>query len=327
MKSLDFRRAYEGEKLAREKAERLLQERSRELIEANQTLSSAYGNYKKAYERQVLARERAEQLLEERSRELFDANKTLQAAYDELQNQKSHLVQKEKLASIGLLAAGVAHELNNPIGFIKSNLKVLEDYLSLINKLLESFEVVAERVTNDPDSVDYKEDLQSLVRLALQNDLGFMLKDSLDSIKESLVGAERVQDIVSNLTDFARTGSDQWLDCDINQCIDNAIKLVWNKVKYKLEIEKHYGDIPIIKASVGQLNQVFVNLIINASQAIKTKGKLKITTKQDGEMIQIEFTDTGPGIEEENLMRLFDPFFTTKDVNEGTGLGFALLKS
>ncbi len=285
------------------------------------------GNYKKAYERQKLARERAEELLEVRSRELYEANQTLQAAYDSLQGQKSQLIQKEKLSSIGLLAAGVAHELNNPIGFIKSNLHVLEDYLQLVNELLASFQAVSERVDSDPESVDYKKDLEGLITLARDNDLAYVLKDSLASIRESLTGAGRVEEIVTNLTDFARTGTDEWSWCDVNELIDSALKLVWNKIKYKLVLEKDYGELPNIHACGGQLNQVFVNIIINAGQAIEGMGTLRISTAKMGDMVRIDFEDDGPGFKEDDLMRLFDPFFTTKDVDEGTGLGLYISHS
>lgn len=278
-------------------------------------------DYKKAYERQRKAREKAEELLEDRARELYEANQFLKSAYEGLQEQKAYLIQKEKLASIGLLAAGVAHELNSPIGFIKSNLCVLNEYLSLIDNLSVNFQAVSNRVTEEPDSVDYRHELQYLVGLAEANNLTFVIKDSLDSINESLLGTERVESIILGLTDFARTGDEQGSVCDINICLDSALKLVWNKIKYNLAIEKDYGDLPEVYAYSGQLVQVFVNIIINASQAISGNGWLKIGTRVVGKNVQIEFVDSGPGVPEKNLTKLFDPFFTTKDVQQGTGLG------
>jgi len=278
-------------------------------------------DYQRAYERQKKARERAENLLEVRSRELFEANQVLKSAYDSLSKQKNQLVQKEKLASIGLLAAGIAHEINNPIGFIKSNLQTLEEYLDLLNNLLVSFQEVAIRVEREPEQVDYPRELQKLVRLARDNDLAFLIKDSLDSIRESLAGTRRVEEIIINLRDFSRSDSDKRIQCDLNEVIENTLKLVWNEIKYKVKIHKELSELPLIYACVGQLNQVFINIILNAIQAMGDGGELTIGTKFSGHHVQVDFIDNGPGIPQDILNRLFDPFFTTKDVGYGTGLG------
>lgn len=284
-------------------------------------------DYKKAYERQKLARERAETLLEVRSRELYDSNISLQQSHAKLRNNQIKLLHQEKLASIGLLAAGVAHEINNPISFVKSNLEVLSGYFSLLNKLLTQFQSVANRVYTDPEAVDYRKELESLIVLAQENDLVFLIEDSLDSIKESLTGTERVKDIVVNLRDYSRSDTDPRTLCSINELIDSIIKVLWGEIKYKIKIEKDFGELPPFYAYVGQLSQVFVNIIMNAIQEMPVDETLKIVTRKEGESIRIDFIDSGPGISEENLGKLFDPFFTTKDVGEGTGLGLYISHS
>jgi len=278
-------------------------------------------DYETAHEQQRLARETAESLLELRLHELEKANQTLTIAYEKMRGRQALFVQQEKLASIGLLAAGIAHEINNPIGFVKSNLQVLSDYFVQLNNLLIPFQAAAYRVNKDPDGADYREELTSLVRLAQENDLAFIIQDCLDSIKESLRGAERVQDIVVNLRDYTRSDSDKRVLCSINEIIDNTLNVLWSEIKHKITIERDYSELPEVYAYAGQLNQVFINIIMNAIQAMPVAGALKILTRQEGGSIRIDFIDRGHGIPERHLYRLFDPFFTTKDVGQGTGLG------
>ncbi len=278
-------------------------------------------DYKKAYHRQKLAREKAESLLEGRSRELYEASLELRKTYEKLHSQRAQLMQQEKLASIGLLAAGVAHEINNPISFVKSNLQVLSDYFVILSKLLIRFQEVAKKVNTDPDSVNYRSELTNLVKLAQDNDLAFIIQDSLDSIRESVTGAERVEAIVVNLRDYSRSESSRRELCFVNEIIDSVIKEISKKYKYKIRIEKDYGELPQIYAYVGELNQVFINIIVNAIQALSAGETLRIVTRTEGESIRIDFIDSGPGIPKNSLSKVFDPFFTTKDVGEGTGLG------
>lgn len=278
-------------------------------------------DYHRAYERQKKARERAEDLLEIRSRELFEANQVLKSAYDSLSQQKDQFVQQEKLASIGLLAAGIAHEINNPIGFIKSNLQTLEGYLEIMNKLLIPFREVSARVIEKPQTVDYEIELTALVHLARDNDLEHIVADSLESIRENLQGTRRVEEIIINLRDFSRQDSDKRVLCDINLVIESSLRLLMNELKYKVEIKKDLQKLPLCYASVGQLNQVFVNILLNAIQAMGNGGVITIRSAVDGDNVRIEFADSGAGIPKENLTKLFDPFFTTKEVGHGTGLG------
>ena len=278
-------------------------------------------DYKKAYERQQKARERAEGLLEIRSRELFDTNESLSKAFDDLKNHKEHLVQQEKLASIGLLAAGVAHEINNPIGFIRSNLETLEKYLESIRLILSAYAQLSGQLTQAAVTAELSDSLERINLLIKDRELDFISEDAVSCIKESLSGTKRVEDIVRNLKDFSRTDKDERLSLNINQVIDDSINLVWNEIKYKCTVKMFYGDLPDIYACAGQLNQVLINVLMNSMQAMGTSGEIEIRTSADSEYVHIDIIDDGPGFPEQDIFNLFDPFFTTKGIKEGTGLG------
>ena len=278
-------------------------------------------DYKKAYKRQKEAREKAEGLLESKSRELFNANETLSKAFDDLKDHKEHLVQQEKLASIGLLAAGVAHEINNPIGFIRSNLETLEKYLESIRVVLSAYAQLSGQLTQAAATAELSDSLEGINLLIKDRELDFISEDAVSCIKESLSGTKRVEDIVRNLKDFSRTDKDERLKLNINQVIDDSINLVWNEIKYKCTVKKSYGDLPDIYACAGQLNQVLINVLMNSMQAMGTSGEIEIRTSADSEYVHIDIIDDGPGFPEEDLFKLFDPFFTTKGIKEGTGLG------
>jgi len=278
-------------------------------------------DYKKAYERQQKARERAEGLLEITPRELFDTNESLSKAFDDLKNHKAHLVQQEKLASIGLLAAGVAHEINNPIGFIRSNLETLEKYLESIRLILSAYAQLSGQLTQAAVTAELSDSLERINLLIKDRELDFISEDAVSCIKESLSGTKRVEDIVRNLKDFSRTDKDERLSLNINQVIDDSINLVWNEIKYKCTVKKFYGDLPDIYACAGQLNQVLINVLMNSMQAMGTSGEIEIRTSADSEYVHIDIIDDGPGFPEQDIFNLFDPFFTTKGIKEGTGLG------
>jgi len=278
-------------------------------------------NYKLAYERQKLARERAEALLESRSRELFDANVSLTNTIKELRTQEEQMVQQEKLASIGLLAAGIAHEINNPVGFVKSNLETLKTYLDTLKLVLDEFQLLLEKLTDSNEASKFSDDIARLKDLIESSDLAFVSIDSLNSIEESLDGTARIENIVRDLKGFSRTDDEVRSELNINRCIEGAINLVWSEIKYKCQIDRGYGEIPLIYGFASQLTQVFINLILNAAQAIESKGVIAVRTWADQDNVYASVIDSGPGIPRENLMRLFVPFFTTKEVGSGTGLG------
>jgi len=279
-------------------------------------------DYKRAYERQKLAREKAETLLEVRSRELYEANEIVQSAYNTLHDQKNQLVQQEKLASIGLLAAGIAHEINNPVGFVKSNLQTLENYTVSYFSALNAYRSLAVAAEQGLPIAEHIDKLKDILQTT---DLEHIAQDGMDCIKESLSGVERIEEIIVDLSDFARNETDDnRVLCDINNLLDNTLKLVWNEIKYNCEIEKNYAELPQFYGRPGQLRQVFVNIIVNAAQALESNGTLKLVTRSDADNVIIEFIDNGPGLDEETSAKLFDPFYTTKEVGSGTGLGLSV---
>jgi two-component system NtrC family sensor kinase len=223
------------------------------------------------------------------------AEEELKIAYQSLQQTQAQLLQSEKLASIGQLAAGVAHEINNPTGFILSNLQILKQYIQTI-------------------FLDQEDKSNNL------------LKDLPDIIDEIIDGAVRIKNIVSNLTRFAYPIREQFKPVKINKIIEQTISLVWDELKYTCRIDKNFADLPEVIGNPDQLNQVFLNLLMNAFQAIEHKqGLIKVTTYCQDNWIYVEIADNGKGIPEENRKKIFDPFFTTKDVGKGTGLGLSIV--
>jgi len=236
----------------------------------------------------------------------------------ELESAQQQLLQTEKMASIGQLAAGVAHEINNPVGYINSNIGSLDQYINDLFRLLDVYES-AETLLNDDEAV------QKITSLKQEVDIDFLKQDVLELISESNEGVSRVKKIVQDLKDFSHVDAAEWSFVDIHQGIDSTLNIVNNEIKYKADVIKEYGDLPLVECMPSQLNQVFMNLLVNASHAIETRGVITIRsgTTDDG-WVWVDVSDTGKGMSDDDLKRIFDPFFTTKPVGEGTGLGLSL---
>jgi signal transduction histidine kinase len=258
-------------------------------------------------------------MVERRTRQLTETSVELQREIDERKQLESQLVQSEKLASLGQLAAGVAHEINNPIGFISSNLGSLDGYFKQLQEMLDAYRDAEEAI----GSTELVERLQ---RLRDKVELEFLREDIPLLIKESKDGISRVGQIVKDLKDFSRADSSQeWQWANVQQGIESTLNIVANELKYKADVVKDYQPLPEIECLPSQINQVIMNLIVNASQAIgPERGTLTLRTGLEGETVWIEVTDTGAGITPEHLKKIFDPFFTTKPVGQGTGLGLSL---
>jgi two-component system, NtrC family, sensor kinase len=255
----------------------------------------------------------AEADLRRRNEELEQLNERLAKAH-------AQLIQSEKLASIGQLAAGVAHEINNPIGFILSNFSTLEDYVGRLFEMLAAYERAESALAGTP----FADEIRS-VRERVE--LDYLKEDIPALMLESREGTTRVRKIVQDLKDFSRADSNRdWVSCDIHRGLDSTLNIVANEVKYKADVERSYGELPQIECLPSELNQVFLNLLVNAAQAMdKSRGTIRIRTGcDDGRSVWVEVEDDGAGIAAEHLPRIFDPFFTTKAVGKGTGLGLSL---
>ncbi len=256
-----------------------------------------------------------EHLVEQRTLALTQAGQALQLEIDERKQLESQLVQSEKLASLGQLAAGVAHEINNPVGFISSNLGTLGGYFNQLQEMLDAY-----RQAETALGGDHFEALRQRL------DLDFLKEDIPSLLRESRDGIGRVAQIVKDLKDFSRVDNDQtWQWANLQQGIDSTLNIVASELKYKADVIKHYTPLPDIECLASQLNQVVMNLVINAAQAMgPERGTITISNGVEGENIWLEVTDNGCGIAPDSVQKIFDPFFTTKPVGEGTGLGLSL---
>jgi hemerythrin-like metal-binding protein len=238
------------------------------------------------------------------NRDLADTNRNLE---NEVAARTRELLQAEKMASIGQLAAGVAHEINNPIGFVNSNLGTLRRYVDDLLRL-------AALGAATPEGQALKQEI----------DLDFLRTDLADLMNESQEGLDRVRKIVANLKDFSRVDQAEWQEADLLAGLESTLNVAWHELKYKAEIVRELQALPLVRCVPAQINQVFLNLLVNAAQAIRERGTITLRSGVEGERVWIEIGDTGCGMDEETQRRVFEPFFTTKPVGTGTGLGMSL---
>lgn len=281
--------------------ERLVEQRTAELAALNRDLRQ-----------DVQSRETAE-------RELRQRNAELQALNASLTTVKEHLMQSEKLASIGQLAAGVAHEINNPIGYIFSNFGTLEKYLGSLFDMLSAYEKAETALGASTASAALKAKREAI-------ELDFLKEDIPVLMRESKEGIVRVRKIVQDLKDFSHVDvNPQWQFANLNQGIESTLNVINNEIKYKADLSKELAELPPLQCIPSQLNQVVMNLVVNAAQAIGSeRGRITVRSGVDGGQVWFEVSDNGSGIAAEILPRIFDPFFTTKPVGKGTGLGLSL---
>lgn len=253
-----------------------------------------------------------EGLVNRRTRELTETNQQLQETH-------SQLMQAEKMASLGQLAAGVAHEINNPLAYVNSNLQTLEEYCGDINELMDAYTAIKSGNNANKTSTTAKELLKKI-------NPEFLLEDTRQILQESQLGIKRVKIIVDDLKTFSHPEQKVWQEADINHSLESAMNIANNTLKYKANVRKYLNAIPSVECILPQLNQVFVNLLVNAAQSIEGFGEITIETKQPANTnyVEIKIKDTGAGIEKENQTKIFDPFYTTKPVGEGTGLGLSV---
>ena len=253
--------------------------------------------------------------------ELQQRHDELQAAHRRLAGAQEQLLQSEKMASIGLLAAGVAHEINNPIGYVHSNLGTLQEYIGALFALIECHEAVLQ---SDDPAAGRNDVLARRERL----DIDFILGDLPKLMAESREGIERVTKIVQDLKEFSYVGrGEEMRPSDLHKGLESTLNIVWNDLKYKVRVEKHYGELPLVECHLSEINQVLMSLLINAGQSIENRGSIDIATGAENGEAWISIADTGCGIAPETLQRIFEPFYTTKPIGRGTGLGLAIAYS
>lgn len=254
----------------------------------------------------------SERVLQERNQRLEALNAKLEAA-------QSQLMQAEKLASIGQLAAGVAHEINNPVGFVSSNANTLERYVHDLFGVIGAYAALEPLV--DPEAPE----LMTLAQVKRDADLDFLNDDLRELIAQSRDGLGRVKKIVQDLKDFSHADTEHRVEAaDLERCLDSTLNIAANEIKYKARVIKDYGHPPLVECVPSQLNQVFLNLIVNAGHAIEQQGTITVRTGTEDDQAWVEVEDSGSGMDAATLQRAFEPFFTTKPVGKGTGLGLSL---
>jgi two-component system, NtrC family, sensor kinase len=265
--------------------------------------------------------------LKEANTRLADMNRNLEK---KVQDQTALLIQSEKMASIGLLAAGVAHEINNPISYVNGNLSALKKYGRNIVHLLQTYRHLEDGVQQCGDR-DLCRQLEEIRQFKTSESIDFILEDIDALVDESLEGVDRVRKIVMDLKTFSRIDETESAAIDINACLDATLNIIWNEIKYHAEVIKAYEELPEMIGYPQKISQVFMNILINAAKAISGKGTIHISTRylkagrrRSDERIVVAIADDGMGIPAALLGRIFDPFFTTKPVGEGIGLGLSI---
>ncbi|MFT2091068.1 ATP-binding protein [Paraglaciecola sp. 2405UD69-4] len=250
--------------------------------------------------------------------ELEQEHKAQAELIEKLEDAKSQLVHSEKMASIGQLAAGVAHEINSPIGFVYSNIQTLQKYIDSLIKITEFSSKLIDKTGQDIH-VKLKSDFYE------RQEFDYIREDIVDLVDESLDGAKRVKAIVESLKEFSHSDATEWGNSSLVDGIESTLKIVNSQFQHKVVLHKDYeADIPPLYCMGMQLNQVFMNLLVNAGHAVGDSGSIFIKVYSEGEFQKVSIRDTGSGIKASHLSKIFDPFFTTKAVGSGTGLGLSL---
>jgi signal transduction histidine kinase len=301
-----------------------------ELSELAEAFNQLVERLKEEYEQRQRAQDELKELntlLEEKVKDrtslLNQKNYQLEETNKDLKEAQVQLLQAEKMASVGQLAAGVAHEINNPVGFVSSNISTLSEYVATYQMIFSQIQVVIDQKDENKRAAS----LIELKKMLGKQDMAFINEDISDLLSDSREGLQRVAEIVKGLKLFSRVDSDQMQKHNINDCVRTTLAMVNNQLKYICTVETHLGRIPDVEMNVGKISQVITNLLINAGQAIEATGKngrIIITTCTVGEFVELRVEDSGCGIPPSHLDKLFNPFFTTKPEGQGTGLGLSI---
>jgi hemerythrin-like metal-binding protein len=279
------------------------------VTERNRRLELAKEEVVKSQAALEVANQSLELRVQERTRDLKET-------LVKLQQVQSRLLQSEKMAAVGQLAAGVAHEINNPVGFVTSNMGSLTEYVGQLFALIDQYQAALSSLPSE-----HRAALQSASQ---KIDLDYLREDVPSLLKESRDGLDRIKDIVVGLRDFAHADDGQWTPIDLTQILEGALKVAGNEIKNKGTVVKELADLPPVACISSQISQVLVNLLVNAAQALQAPGVITLRSGVQGESVWIEVRDSGCGMPEDVKKHIFEPFYTTKPVGKGTGLGLSI---
>jgi two-component system, NtrC family, sensor kinase len=275
------------------------------------------GELARAFNKMVEDLERAREELHKANSDLAYANQALHATVADLKAAQEQLIQAEKMASLGQLTAGIAHEINNPINFVTANIQPLKDDLADILKIIAGYEKVITKKGIEKEFLEVQQFRQDAK-------IDLTMKEVNDLLKGIEDGAMRTSEIVKGLRNFSRLDQNIFLKANLNESLDSTLTLLHNSYKNRIKIVKQFEAIPEVDCFPGQINQVLMNILSNAIQAIPAEGSIFIKTWQQNDMVKISVRDTGAGMTEDVRKKIFDPFFTTKEVGKGTGLGLSI---
>jgi len=230
----------------------------------------------------------------------------------------AELVARVERTQSQLLQSGVAHEINNPVGFVGSNLGSLASYVDRLFSLLAAYEQLEQALPPDHPSRAAIAEARDVA------EVDYLREDIPDLLRESADGLSRVKHIVNDLKDFSRSDAGEWQESDLNRGLESTLNVVWNEIKYKAQVVREFGELPKVRCIPAQINQVFMNLLVNAAQAIENSGTITLRSGASDDQVWIEIIDTGKGMPPDVQARIFEPFFTTKPAGKGTGLGLSI---
>jgi PAS domain S-box-containing protein len=278
---------------------------------------------KKAIEQKNIELHQINLSLAAREKELEGMLGEVKKSHEELKKAQAQLLQSEKLASIGQLAAGIAHEVNNPLGFLSSNIIVLGRYLENFKSLLAPIRGLQAAVGRQ-DEGQVSEEAHRLSRLSDSMDISYFLEDADRLVQGTVTGVDRIKKIMTELKTFSRKDEGARQSVNLNDVVEGVLSIAWNEMKYKAELRKEYGQVPVVKCNPQQIGQVILNLLLNAVQALEGQGVITVRTFPRDGGVCLQVSDTGKGIPPELLDKIFEPFFTTKEIGKGTGLGLSI---
>ena len=265
-------------------------------------------------------------LLRSMETRLMAQNQSLVSMLSALKASQAQLVQSEKMASLGQMVAGVAHEINTPLGYVRNNFEISRDACAQMRGLIDAYDELLGMLQSGAADEQALGSQFSLVQDQRETIDAMFSRDEMDGLfGDTFYGIDQISEIVLNLKNFSRLDQAHVDQVDLNECINSALLIAKNVIKHKAEVVREFGELPKIRCAPSQINQVVLNLVTNAAQAIETTGTIRIRTRAVGAFVYLVITDDGRGIPPENLEKIFDPFFTTKAIGEGTGLGLSIV--